>query len=222
VIAVVFDFDGVLAHTEPLHLAAFRDAFACEGWALSDEAYYQRYLGFNDRETIVEFERDHNIAPSAERTRALLDRKSAAYRRRLASDNVLYPGAPACVARLAAAFPLAIASGSLHAEIEDILAVANLRGPFTAIVGADDVARSKPAPDPYLAAAAALGVDPSVCVAIEDSSWGITSARTAGMKTIALTTTAPVANLAGANRIVSGLDEISVEFVRALASAAHA
>jgi beta-phosphoglucomutase-like phosphatase (HAD superfamily) len=135
---------------------------------------------------------------------------------------VLYPGSAACVTRLADAFPLAIASGSLHAEIEDILAVAKLRAPFRAIIGADDVARSKPAPDPYLAAAEALGVEPSACVAIEDSSWGITSARTAGLWTIALTTTAPVANLAGANRIVEGLDEISVDLVRALAAASLA
>jgi beta-phosphoglucomutase len=152
----------------------------------------------------------------------MLDRKAAAYRRRIAVDNVLYPGAAACVARLAAAFPLAIASGSLHAEIDAILAVAQLRAPFSAVIGADDVLRGKPAPDPYLAAAAALGIAPQACVAIEDSSWGIDSARAAGMYTIALTTTAPIANLAGANRVVHTLDELSVPFVRALASDAGA
>jgi beta-phosphoglucomutase len=220
--AVVFDFDGVLAHTEPLHLAAFRDAFVAEGWTLTDDAYYQRYLGYNDVETIAEFARDHRFAISTDRTRAILDRKSAAYRRRLASDNVLYPSAAACVARLAATFVLAIASGSLHAEIEGILAVANLRSPFLAIIGADDVARGKPAPDPYITAAARLDLPPASCVAIEDSSWGLTSARSAGMKTIGLTSTTTADRLTAADRVVASLDEITAEFVAALASGTRA
>jgi beta-phosphoglucomutase len=216
--AVVFDFDGVLARTEPLHLAAFRDAFADEGWTLTDEAYYQRYLGFNDAETIAEFSRDHGLSTSPDRARAILARKSDAYRRRFASSNVLDPGAADCVRRLARVFALAIASGSLHAEIEAILAAGQLRAPFAAIIGADDVERSKPAPDPYLAAAERLGVPPADCVAIEDSSWGLQSARQAGMRTIALTTTASPDRLASADRIVPNLDAVTVELVAAIAT----
>ena len=216
--AVVFDFDGVLAQTEPIHLAAFRDAFEPEGWTLTDDAYYQRYLGFNDAETIAEFSRDHGLSTSADRARAILARKSDAYRRRFASHDVLYPGAADCVRRLAPVFALAIASGSLHAEIEDILAAGHLRAPFVAIIGADDVARSKPAPDPYLAAAERLGLPPADCVAIEDSAWGLRSARAAGMRTIALTTTASADRLAGADRIVPDLGAVTAEFVAAIAT----
>jgi beta-phosphoglucomutase-like phosphatase (HAD superfamily) len=117
------------------------------------------------------------------------------------------------VARLAARFPLAIASGSLHAEIVDILEGAGLRAPFRAIVGADDVERSKPAPDSYARAAALLGVPPGRAVAVEDSPWGLEAARAAGLRTIAVTTTSPAASLAAADRVLPGLDDLTVDLV---------
>ena len=123
----------------------------------------------------------------------------------IASGAVLFPGAAACFARLSAAFPLAIASGSFHAEIEHVLNGAGLLHHFSAIVGADDAARSKPHPAPYLEAARRLGTDPSECVAIEDSAWGLESARTAGMKTIAVTNSYPASQLR-ADWIVESLD----------------
>ena len=216
--AVIFDFDGVLANTERLHLAAFRDAFAPAGWTLTDDAYFTRYLGYDDVGTIEAFARDQRVSVGAAEVRALLAAKSAAYRRRLGGDDVLYAGAASCVARLGSAFALAIASGSLHAEIADILRGAGLESAFAAIVGADDVTRGKPAPDSYLAAAARLRVPPEACVAIEDSSWGLTAAGAAGLLTIAVTTTAPASQLAGANLVVSSLDAIDVETVLSLAA----
>lgn len=215
--AVIFDFDGVLANTERLHLAAFREAFAPSGWTLTDDAYFTRYLGYDDAGTIEAFARDQGVSIDAAQARALLQAKSAAYRRRVGRDDVLYAGGAACVARLGAAFTLAIASGSLHDEIVDILRAAGIESAFAAIVGADDVTRGKPAPDLYLAAAARLRVAPQACVAIEDSSWGLTSARAAGLRTIAITTTAPAARLAEADLVLASLDEIDALTVGSLA-----
>jgi beta-phosphoglucomutase-like phosphatase (HAD superfamily) len=105
----------------------------------------------------------------------------------------------------------------LRTEITGILERAGLLGSFRGIVSADDVSRSKPAPDAYLRAADVLGVRPQQCVAIEDSHWGLDAARQAGMKTIAITSTSRWEALADADRIIGALDELSPELIDALA-----
>lgn len=207
--AVVFDFDGVLADTEPLHLRAFQEAFATRGWTLDPASYVERYLGYDDAGLVDVFARDRGLALAADEVGALLDAKSRAFRRLIESGAVLYPGAADCVARLAARHRLAIASGALHAEIEDILGGAGLLAPFGAVVGADDVPRSKPDPDCYLRAAELLGVAPQDCVAVEDSRWGLQAARSAGMRTIAVPTTSPATALAAADRILTDLTALT-------------
>jgi len=217
--AVVFDFDGVLADSERLHFAAFRDVLGDEGWTLSERDYFERYLGFDDAALVSEFARDRQIAIAAPAQAALVQRKAEVFQSRLAAADVLYPGAPAAIARLGARYRLAIASGSLAVEIHTVLAAAGLSQAFAAVVGADDVPQSKPAPDPYLAAVRALGVPASAAVAIEDSRWGLESARAAGLRTIALTTSYGAAALDGADLVLGSLDDVTVDAVaRLLAS----
>ena len=218
--AVIFDFDGVLADTERLHLGAFQEAFGARGWTLAEAAYFERYLGYGDLELIETFTQDHGLSLGEDDRAAIEAAKSEAFRARLASGNVLYPEAAACVMRLGHRFRLAIASGALRAEIVDILNAGDLRRHFPVVVGADDVRHSKPAPDPYLKAAAGLGVDPAVCVAVEDSRWGIEAARAAGMRTVAITTTLPAAALSAADRIIHSLAELTPDVVDALAGRA--
>ena len=214
--AIIFDFDGVLADTEALHLRAIQDALASHGHILDDTVYRERYLGYGDRDIFVELARDSGwmLDPSA--LDALMMLKAERYRHHLAAGQALYATAAACVGCLSAKFPLAIASGSLRAEIRDILAAGGLLDSFRAIVGADDVAAGKPAPDPYLRAAALLGVEPPSAVAIEDSRWGLESARAAGMRTIGITTTYSASALTLADVVVSSLDEITVDVIERL------
>ena len=214
--AVVFDFDGVLADTEPLHLAAFQEAFARRGWTLDAAAYFDRYLGFEDRDLVRAFAIDSRIALAPGDEDALVAAKALAYERGLSRGSMLFPGAPAAVGRLGLHFRLAIASGSARAEIDAALGPAGLASAFQAIVGADDVRRSKPAPDLYLSAIERLGVPPGRAVAIEDSRWGLASARAAGLRTIALTTSYPAATLASADAVVTSLDEVTVDLVGGL------
>jgi len=212
--AVIFDFDGVLADTERLHLRAFQAALANSGFVLNDSDYFTRYVGYDDRETFVKLAQDSGLPLDRARLDHLLQAKSAAYRAQLAEGSALFPHTRACVERLRPHFPLAIASGSLHAEIADILTAAGLAGMFGAIVGADDVARSKPAPDLYLAAARGLGVAPSAAVAIEDSHWGLEAARAAGLRRVAVTTSYPAEFLRPhAERVIASLDEVTVEWL---------
>jgi len=212
--AVVFDFDGVLADTEGLHLRAFQDVFADRGWTLDRADYFARYLGYSDRDLVVAFAAEANHSLSPVDVSAIVSDKANRYDRRLAASSVLFDGAAAAIARLTAAeYRLAIASGSFHAEIAAILAANHLRHAFDAIVGADDVRRAKPAPDPYAAAVEALGVAASHAVAIEDSHWGLASARAAGLRTIGVTTSHPASVLAHADAIVSSLDEITTTLI---------
>ena len=210
---IVFDFDGVLADTEHLHLRAYQDVFSRRGWSLDETAYFTRYLGYDDEDLLRLYVRDHRLAMDDGLLGALLDEKTAVYERRIATGDVLYPGAAAVVRALAPQFKLAIASGSRRPEILHIVRAAGLMDAFTAIVSADDLTKSKPSPEPYLTAAAGLGLDPRACLAIEDSHWGLDSARAAGLRTIALTTTSPASVLRAADRIVSRIEEVTVALI---------
>lgn len=214
--AVVFDFDGVLADSEGLHLAAFQDVFSARGWTLARATYFDRYLGFDDRDLIQAFLTDHDLQASPSEIDALVAEKSRKYDRRVIGGQILFSTAEACVRRLSGTFALGIASGSLHSEIDAILHANKIHDAFQVIVGADDVARSKPAPDSYAAAVEQLNVQPEHAVAIEDSHWGLTAARAAGLHAIGITTSYPRHALHLAEAVVDSLDEVTVEFIARL------
>ena len=216
VAAFVFDFDGVLADTERLHLAAFQDVFARHGWPLDENEYFARYAGLADSLLVAEYSRAWRLPLSPAEMRRVLADKSDAFRARLRAGDVLFAGAAACVARLGARFPLAIASGALRAEITDILDAAGITGAFSGIVAVEDVTRTKPDPEPYLRAAAVLGQPAERCAAVEDTRSGVAAAHAAGMRVVAITTTTSRADLARAHRIIDHLDELTVESVLAL------
>ena len=207
--AVIFDFDGVLADSESLHFQAFAQTLASRGWSLSKDEYDDRFLGYSDKDVFVVFARERGVTLSAKRLASLLTVKGRVYGDLIATGSVLYPGAERLVRRLAGHFALGIASGSFSEEIDRVLESAGLRTSFAAVVGAGDVAASKPSPAPYLEAAKRLGVPPGSCVAIEDSPWGLESAQLAGLRTIGITHSYPAARLTAADRIVTSLDEIS-------------
>jgi beta-phosphoglucomutase len=214
--AVVFDFDGVLADTEGLHLAALQDVFAPRGWTLDRDTYFDRYLGYDDRDLVRAFARHAGLTLAATDINDVLSEKARAYAHRLSTGAVLFPTAPGAIARLGARYRLGIASGSLRDEITAILAGNALLDAIAAIVGADDVERSKPAPDSYAAAVTKLGVAPARAVAIEDSQWGLASARAAGLRTIGITTSYPAHVLNGADHVVHSLDDVTIDLVDSL------
>ena len=214
--AIVFDFDGVLADSEPLHLRAYQAIFAPLGVTLDSSDYYTRYLGFDDESALRAMARDHGLGLDDRTLRELLDAKTTILDRLLGEGDVLYPGAAECVARLAHTFPLGIASGALKHEIEAILRGNGLDGHFRFIVAAGDTPSSKPAPDPYRRAAELHGREPSACLAIEDSRWGIESAKGAGMKCVGITNTYPANELKAADAVIGSLEEFTEEFIRRL------
>jgi HAD superfamily hydrolase (TIGR01509 family) len=214
--AVVFDFDGVLADTEGLHLRAFQDVLAVRGWTLDRAVYFERYLGYDDRALVRAVAADAGHPFSTSDLDAIVADKARAYNRRLAAGSVLFDGAAGAIARLGARYRLGIASGSLHDEIDTILTANNLAHSIAVVIGADDVRHSKPAPDAYVAAVDALGVPAARAVAIEDSRWGLVSARAAGLRTIGVTTSYPHSALDQADAIVGGLDDVTVDLIDSL------
>ena len=199
--AIVFDFDGVIANSEPLHFRAYRDVLAEQGVALSEADYYAHYLGFDDAGAFAAIGERDDRGWSGAQIRNLIARKAAQLEVLERDVSVLFPGAADAVRRAAAAMPVAIASGARGEEIRRVLARENLLSCFTAIVAAEDTPTSKPAPDPYLRALAQLapafpeGLAASDCIAIEDSHWGLDSARAAGLRTVAVTNTYPAGEL---------------------------
>ena len=215
-VAIVFDFDGVLIDSEPIHLASYQEVLSSLGVTLTREEYYATLLGYSDEEVFRRVGAQHGWALDAGQIDALIAQKSVIFDDAIASRSVLYPGATECVERLARVFPLGIASGAFRHEIEMVLAGARLTQHFRFIVGAGDTVHSKPAPDPYLRAAELHGVAPAACVAIEDSRWGIESAKTAGMKCVGITNTYPASELASADAVITSLAEFGEEFIRSL------
>lgn len=214
--AVVFDFDGVLANSEPLHLSACQEVFASVGLELTREDYFANYLGYDDREMFRKLGERQGWPLTEAKMTALVDAKAAVFDQVITRTDVLFPDAAACIEALAAHFPLGIASGALRHEIQMILARAGLGHHFRFIVASGDTPNSKPWPDPYVRAARLHGVDASECVAIEDSHWGIESAKAAGLKCVGITTSYPAAQLQAADRVIGSLAEFTPGLIRAL------
>ncbi len=225
--AIVFDFDGVLADSEPLHFDAFRRVLAAHGVTLTREEYDARYLGFDDAGGFRAILSDRGQSPDAAAIAALVEEKLHVFEDVVGDRNVLFPGAAECVRRLGASLPLAIASGALTQDIDLILSGTGLRDAFEVVVGAEHTPRSKPHPDPYALAVRLLQergrVPPGAaavagCVAIEDSRWGIQSARAAGLRCIAVTTSYQAGDLTEADLVVDSLDAVSLPQLAALAA----
>ena len=223
--AIVFDFDGVIANSEPLHLRAFQQTLADHGLELSAADYYSAYLGYDDLGVFTTVARDRGLALDREQIEALVVRKGDYVHELLRAGAVLFPGAAAFIRQAAAAVPVAIASGAQRHEIEEILEATGLLGSFPVIVAAGETARGKPFPDPYARAFEQLDdangrLSKGRCVAIEDSRWGLESARAAGLRLVGVTTSYPASELPGAELVVDGLQALTLSVLDELVTTA--
>ena len=209
--AIVFDFDGVIANSEPLHFRAFADVLARAGVTLSEQDYYKRYLGYDDVGVFATVNADRG-APWSERMLADMVADKALRLAEIERDvSVLFPGAADAIRRAAASVPIAIASGALGPEIRRVLDREGLTKHFVAIVSAENTPLSKPAPDPYQLAVKLLRqhiggapLQASECIAIEDSRWGLESARLAGLRTVGVTSAYDRSELAPLSDLIIG------------------
>jgi len=218
---ILFDLDGTLVDTEPLHFLGFAETLRPEGVELSREEYFARLIGYNDHDCFEVVLSEARKDASEQRLDALIARKAAVYQEMIRNRDVMYPGAADFVRACATRFPLMIVTGTLRAEAEMILRRAGLRDLFLDIVAAEDVEHGKPAPDGFVAALGRLGfllrqrdaIEPAQALVIEDTPAGIDAARRAGMRVLALKHTAAEADLAGADLIRESIAEIDLDDV---------
>ena len=207
--AVVFDLDGVLLQSEEVW-DAVRERYVRERGGRYDEEVQRAMIGMSAPEWSRFLHEEAGVPDDPEAiNRDVVARMLESYRRKLP----LLPGAAEAVRRTAAAFPLALASSSNREVFEAVLELAGLADCFRATVSSEEVERGKPAPDVYLEAARRLGVAPELCTAVEDSQAGIRSAKSAGMRVVAIPNASyppDDAALALADTVVRSLDELTV------------
>jgi beta-phosphoglucomutase-like phosphatase (HAD superfamily) len=147
--AIVFDFDGVIADSEPLHLRAFQQALAENGIELTPQEYFNRYLGYDDVGAFQAIGRDRGVPMDDGRVADLVARKGVILQNIMQEGSVLFPGAREFIREAASAVPIGIASGALRHEIDEIIEAAGVAELFAVIVASGDTPQSKPSPAPY-------------------------------------------------------------------------
>lgn len=191
--AILFDFDGVLIDSEPVHCACWAEELAALGVTLSWDFYSRCCIGIDDRDML------RMMAAQADPPRdwrdlwALYPAKKERFRARMAANPAFDPALHALLADLHGRYRLAVVSSSSCSEIEPLLIAGGLRAHFDTVVGGEHVEHHKPAPDPYLLAAARLEV--TRALVLEDSAAGIASGRAAGFEVLPVERPSDVPNL---------------------------
>jgi len=206
--AIIFDMDGVIVDSEPLHKEAFHAVLDDLGYGRDLAALglnFADYIGRSDFLLWQDFVARHHPSQTMEELVALKRNRVIAMIR---AQRPLFNGLPELVAVLAPHWPLAIASGSERAVIDAVLAIDDLRRHFGVVVSASEVTHGKPAPDIFLLAASQLGIAPADCVVIEDSKPGVAAGLAAGMQVLALTNTHPADELAQAHHVARHYAEL--------------
>jgi beta-phosphoglucomutase family hydrolase len=206
--AVLWDLDGVIADTGDYHYRAWRQVFRERGVGFRKEDF-MKFFG-RRHDTIIRFALGDTLTP--EEFDRLTEKKQRTYRQLLSGNIVALPGAVELIRELNAShIKTAIASSAPVPNIDIILRGLGIADCFQAVVSGPEVPESKPDPDIFLLAAIKLGAKPAGCVVIEDAIAGVTAARRAGMKCVAVTNSHPEDSLYEADLIVATLQEVSVE-----------
>jgi beta-phosphoglucomutase len=217
--AIIFDLDGTLGDTEPLHFEAFARVLHAEGIELDRTEYFSRLIGLDDRDCFATVLRENGRRVTDGALAALIARKAAIYQEMIAGRDVFFPGAADFVRQCARRFPLILATGTLRVEAELILKRAGVRELFVDIIAAEDVEHGKPAPEGFEKALGRLGfllrlrppLAPAECLVIEDTVAGVEAARRAGMRVIAVCTSARPEELKGAEILRDSLAETDLD-----------
>lgn len=215
---VVFDFDGVIVDTEPLHYRAFMQILEPIGLGFPWKEYVAVYMGFDDRDAFREAFRARGRDLDADGLARLVSAKSRAFLSVVREGVAAYPGAVDLIASLhARGVPLAISSGSLRSDIEPILSSLGVADCFRHVVTADEVERSKPDPECYVLAWRRLAGSfpgrltiPARSLAVEDTPAGIRAAKGAGLSVLAVTNSFGRDDLAGADVVAASLADVRI------------
>ncbi len=201
---IIFDMDGVLIDSEPIHCRAFREVLAGYGVTLTEREYFERYLVYSDREVL------ERLLPPGQPLETAVTAKERRYLDLLGAGVPAFPDGLALLAK-SDGWRVGLATGSTRREAELALGSLGIRQRFACIVAREDYERGKPHPEPYLRAAERLRLLPRRCVVIEDTPGGIQAARAAGMITVAVTHSCPKAHLRQADVVVENLAVVNLD-----------
>ncbi len=187
--ALLFDFDGVLVDSEPVHFQCWSEILSGFGLSLEWESWAAQCIGISDRQMLERMSRQVDPPIDVETLYATYPRKRDRFRQLMEERMPFFPGAGELFASLGS-YRLALVTSSGRLEVEPVLRKAGLFEYFDATICSGDVARIKPAPDPYLKAAELIGAKRPLV--IEDSDAGAESGRAAGFDVLRVATPAEV------------------------------
>jgi beta-phosphoglucomutase len=200
---VIFDLDGVLINSEPVHCRAFQDVLATYAVTLTERQYFESYLVYSDREVL------ERLLPAGQSLDVAVAAKERRYLTLLAAGIPAFPDGVALLAKCDG-WRVGLATGSNRREAELALRTLGIRQRFACIVAREDYDKGKPDPEPYLRAAQGLGLSPRRCVVIEDTPGGLRAARAAGMVAVAVTHSCPREHLGEADLVVEDLAAVDL------------
>jgi HAD superfamily hydrolase (TIGR01509 family) len=203
--AIIFDMDGVIVDTEPLHERTFYEVIESLGYDRHHGLCFDNYVGRSDFELWRDFVAKHQPSQKIEE---LLDLKRQRVIKVILQEEPVFPGLVPLLEKLHGRFRLALATGSERVVVQTVMSLQNLQRFFPLVVTAAEVEHGKPAPDIFLLTARKLSVAPEDCWVIEDSKPGVMAGRAAGMRVIAITNTHPAEELGQAHHIVQNYEEI--------------
>ncbi len=219
--AVIFDFDGVISDSEPIHYKAINTIISRFGVQIPKDKYWADYLGFNDVDCFAAVSDDYNLGLTSRAVAELVCEKFDVFKKLATDQTSIIDGVAGFIEMLKTrGIRLAICSGSLLADIELMLKGTLFADSFEVIVTADTegLTRDKPFPDGFLLTVDKLNetgpetIIPANCLVIEDSHWGLEAAAAAGMAKIAVANTYPADELSKfADKVVSRLDDLTIE-----------
>ena len=222
---IVFDFDGVIADTEPAHFETLRQVLQQEGIEIDWQQYCDKYMAYGDRDCFIQALTDSGREVSKELIISLVSRKKGQFAQYLTQNLVILPGVNELLEDIARHNIIcSICSGAFRSEIEFILRKAGFCNYFDVIIAADDVSDSKPNPQGYRMClrranqrkSTEQAISPRQCVAIEDSIGGIKAAKAAGMNCLAVAHSYPKEQLIEADQVVDDLNSVNVDLLRQL------
>ena len=182
--AILFDFDGVLLDSEPVHCACWAEVLAPFGIVVEWEYYREYGVGVDDREMLRTLAANSDPPRKWEELWAQYPAKKKLFQARMAQLPPFEQSLDRFLSGLHGAYKLAVVTSSATTEIAPILAAGGIRQHFDTLVGGEDVKHHKPAPDPYLLAVQRLGV--RTALVVEDSEPGMASGRAAGFEVLAV------------------------------------
>jgi HAD superfamily hydrolase (TIGR01509 family) len=211
---IVFDLDGTLADTEPLHIDTWLVILNNLGLKF-DESWMHQWIGLSDR-LVAEHVCEHYLKKQS--VESLQQLKQQTYRNRAITEVKLFDQVEDYLHEITQFVPIALATNSSQDDVSAVFQATNLQRHLKVIVTANDVSNLKPHPEPYQSASFKLGLQPSLCFALEDSPAGIHSAKSAGLFAIGVENSHPSEILKEANLVFSDTPKALAHILNVLKS----